>query len=82
MNNIIIDCKIYNSKIKLLTHLQQIIEEMYSPNYDALIDALTMYQEPTTINIFNSSYFENEIDLKEIFTIINNENTYITVIYN
>ena len=42
-----IDFKIFNTKEKFLQYMQENLEDMYSLNYDALIDSITSYKELT-----------------------------------
>jgi hypothetical protein len=73
--NIIVDCNIYNTKKLLLDYFKSILDEMYSSNYDALIDALLFIDEKTDINILNIDQFNDKNNLIEVLNIIsNNEN--------
>ena len=45
MKLIRIDCINYSSKKDILKEFQKNLEEMFSLNYDALLDALTSYYE-------------------------------------
>ena len=40
-----IDFKTLNTKEKFLQYMQENLEDMYSLNYDALIDSITSYKE-------------------------------------
>ena len=62
-----IDFKLLNTKEKFLTYMQETLNEMYAKNYDALIDAITAY-ENLTLELININYYE---DLKNLLDIIN-----------
>ena len=67
-------------KLKVLQVFQNTFEEMYSLNYDALIDVLTSAKEFIKIIILNSLSIECINDLKETLDIICNENHHISYI--
>lgn len=62
-----IDFKTLNTKEKFLQYMQENLEDMYSLNYDALIDSITAYKH-LELEFINISYFE---DAKKISAIIN-----------
>lgn len=78
---ITIDLTKYNTKIELLSYFRDILDEMYGLNYDALIDALTFADEETIIEFSNIDCFENVTDLKEVMSVITDENANIVVKY-
>lgn len=78
---IAIDLAKYNTKIELLSYFRSILDEMYGVNYDALIDALTFVDEETIFEFSNIDCFENVTDLKEVMSIITDENANIVVNY-
>lgn len=77
MINFQVDCQVYNTKDKILNFFMDNLEEMYSPNYDALIDGLSF--EEGTIEIKNISYYEDEIELKQIIDIVSNINNKLQI---
>ncbi len=81
MNKIELDCLKYHSKKELLSYLRDNLEEMYSLNYDSLLDALTGYEFPLEINIKNKTLYEDYPNLKEVFEIVAKENKNIKVNY-
>ncbi len=81
MNKIELDCLKYHSKKELLSYLRDNLEEMYSLNYDSLLDALTGYEFPLEINIKNKTLYEDYPNLKEVFEIVTKENKNIKVNY-
>lgn len=81
MNRIELDCLKYPSKKELLSYLRDHLEEMYSLNYDSLLDALTGYEFPLEINIKNKTLYEDYPNLKEVFEIVTNENKNVKVNY-
>lgn len=81
MNRIELDCLKYPSKKELLSYLRDNLEEMYSLNYDSLLDALTGYEFPLEINIKNKTLYEDYPNLKEVFEIVTNENKNVRVNY-
>lgn len=78
---ITIDLAKYNTKIELLSYFGNILDEMYGLNYDALIDTLTFVDEETIIEFSNIDCFENVANLKEVMSIITDENANIVVKY-
>lgn len=78
---ITIDLAKYNTKIELLSYFRNILDEMYGLNYDALIDTLTFVDEETIIEFSNIDCFENVANLKEVMSIITDENANIVVKY-
>ena len=71
---ICIDCLKLQQKHQLLSFFQHSIEGMYSLNYDALIDALTFYEEPIHFTIFHIECYEDPTELKEVLEIIHSVN--------
>ena len=65
----IIDFKLLNTKEKFLKYMQEHLEDMYDLNYDALIDAITMYRE-LTLCLKNIDSYEDLENLKDIINII------------
>lgn len=78
MKTILIDCAQFNTKQKLLQKFLTVFEEMYSENYDALIDAATFCKEQTHLTFCNFERFEDPQDLLEVLKIIEAENPSIT----
>ena len=75
------DCKTLSDKLTLLTEMQKVFDEMYSLNYDALIDGARGYEDELEISIDNISCYEDEQNLREILDIISEENTQIKIEY-
>ena len=73
-----IDFKQLNTKEKFLQYMQENLEDMYSLNYDALIDSITAYKnlELEFININDYDDFDNLID---IINILINDYPYINI---
>lgn len=73
-----IDFKQLNTKEKFLQYMQENLEDMYSLNYDALIDSITAYKnlELEFINIKDYDDFDNLID---IINILINDYPYINI---
>ena len=62
---ILLDGNKYSNKLEILKLFQFHLKEMYSLNYDALIDVLTSAKEFIKIIILNSLSIECINDLKE-----------------
>lgn len=77
MLNLTINCQEYCKKDNLLSYLVENLEEMFSPNYDALIDALSF--EEGVINFINLNKYEDFNQLSEIISIIKNINSNLTI---
>lgn len=73
-----IDFKQLNTKEKFLQYMQENLEDMYSLNYDALIDSITAYKnlELEFININDYDDLDNIID---IINILINDYPYINI---
>ncbi len=73
-----IDFKQLNTKEKFLQYMQENLEDMYSLNYDALIDSITAYKnlELEFININDYDDLDNLID---IINILINDYPYINI---
>ena len=67
MGKLIIDCKKLNTKELLLKYLVTELEEMFSPNYDALIDCLQCIDENIAITILNIDNYNDKDNLVEVF---------------
>jgi RNAse (barnase) inhibitor barstar len=67
-----LDFNILNTKEKFLTYMQENLEDMYSKNYDALIDALTSYKK-ITLYLSNITCYEDLENLLDIINIIKND---------
>lgn len=78
MKTVLIDCAQFNTKQKILQKFSTVFEEMYSENYDALIDAATFCKEQTHFVFCNFERFEDPQDLLEVLKIIEAENAAIT----
>ena len=79
MNKIEIDCIKYPTKKELLSYLRENLEEMYSLNYDSLIDALTGYRFPLEIIVKNKTLYEDYPNLNDILKIATTDNKNIHV---
>ena len=67
-----IDFKTLNTKEKFLQYMQENLEDMYSLNYDALIDAITAYKH-LELEFINISYFEDAKKISDIINILLND---------
>ena len=67
-----IDFKILSTKEKFLQYMQENLEDMYSLNYDALIDAITSYKE-LILEFQNLNCYEDLSTFLEIIEIIKND---------
>lgn len=74
-----IDCKLLSAKAALLARLQQVFDEMYSLNYDSLIDGARGFEEQLRIEVVNIDCYEDSQSLTEVLNIIALENPLITV---
>lgn len=77
--SISLDLSIYNTKKSLLTRLAEIFDEMFSLNYDALIDAATFYPSPLQLEFWHCDSFENKKELLDVLHIIEEENQNIDI---
>lgn len=76
---LIINLDSYNSKEKLLNHFKGLFTEMYSANYDALIDTLTGFDHKLEITFEYYDEFTDLGNLAEVMEIIENENPRIII---
>ena len=67
-----IDFKILSTKEKFLQYMQENLEDMYSLNYDALIDAITSYKD-LSLEFQNLNCYEDLSTFLEIIEIIKND---------
>ena len=74
------NCAILNTKQALLQQFAEILEEMYSANYDAWEDAATSLKEDTTWEFQNVDNYENPTLLREILQDITSQNPCIKVL--
>ncbi len=80
MKLIRIDCTNYSSKKEILKVFQQHLEEMFSLNYDALLDALTSYyDDKLVIELKNISALEDKAALLDTLNIAIQENPNISL---
>lgn len=77
--SISLDLSVYNTKKSLLSRLAEIFDEMFSLNYDALIDAATFYSSPLQLEFLHCDSFENKKELLEVLHIIEEENNNIEI---
>lgn len=73
-----IDFKIFNTKEKFLQYMQENLEDMYSLNYDALIDSITSYKD-LILEFQNLNCYEDLSTFLEIVEIIKNDYSYIKI---
>lgn len=73
-----IDFKIFNTKEKFLQYMQENLEDMYSLNYDALIDSITSYKE-LILEFQNLNCYEDLSTFLEIIEIIKSDYSYIKI---
>lgn len=78
---ILLDGNKYSNKLEILKLLQFHLKEMYSINYDALIDVLSELKEPIEIEIINYQNIQNFNEFKDVLDIICNDNSNIKYIY-
>lgn len=76
-----LDCRLLSNKLALLAEMQKVFDEMYSLNYDALIDGARGYEDELEISIDNIGCYEDEQNLREVLDIISQENEQITITY-
>lgn len=74
-----LDCKTLSAKADLLARLQQVFDEMYSLNYDSLIDGARGFAKKLHIEVVNIDCYEDSRNLTEVLQIISRENPLITV---
>lgn len=75
---ITIDLKEFKDKKALLDKFREIFPDMFSANYDALIDVATYYEDNLDITFTNLDSFSDAKNLVEVFEIITAENKKIT----
>lgn len=73
------NCKVYSKKKEILEEFCKYLDEMYSANYDALIDALRTFDGELTIRLIYHRCCEDLQDLAETLEIAQKENANITV---
>ncbi len=78
---ILLDGNKYSNKLEILKLFQFHLKEMYSLNYDALIDVLSELKEPIEIEIINYQNIQNFNEFKDVLDIICNDNSNIKYIY-
>lgn len=78
---ILLDGNKYSNKLEILKLFQFHLKEMYSLNYDALIDVLSELKEPIEIEIINYQNIQNFDEFKDVLDIICNDNSNIKYIY-
>lgn len=67
-----IDLKKLNTKEKFLSFMKDSLEDMYTLNYDALIDAITSYHS-LELEFINIESYQDYQNLIEVIEIINND---------
>ena len=77
---ILLDGNKYSNKLEILKLFQFHLKEMYSLNYDALIDVLSELKEPIEIEIINYQNIQNFNEFKDVLDIICNDNSNIKYI--
>ena len=78
---ILLDGNKLSNKLEILKLFQFHLKEMYSLNYDALIDVLSELKEPIEIEIINYQNIQNFNEFKDVLDIICNDNSNIKYIY-
>lgn len=78
---IVIDGKITSNKLDILKMFQSYFDEMYSLNYDALIDVLTEFKNKLVIEIVNKQLIIDFNAFSDILDIICKDNSNITYTY-
>lgn len=73
-----IDFKLLNTKEKFLQFMQEHLDDMYSLNYDALIDSITAYKS-LELEFINLNDYEDIENLLDIINIVTNENKNIII---
>jgi RNAse (barnase) inhibitor barstar len=73
-----IDFKTLNTKEKFLQYMQENLEDMYSLNYDALIDAITSYKN-LELELININEYKDLKNLLDIIDILKNDYPYISI---
>lgn len=78
---LVVNLNKYNSKEKLLNYFKNYLTEMYSPNYDALIDALTSFEANLEIILDEHECYDDLNNLVEVLDIITKSNKNIIVYF-
>lgn len=73
-----IDFKTLNTKEKFLQYMQENLEDMYSLNYDALIDAITSYKD-LELELININEYKDLKNLLDIIDILKNDYPYLSI---
>ena len=73
-----VDFKTLNTKEKFLQYMQENLEDMYSLNYDALIDAITSYKD-LELELINIDEYKDLKNLLDIIDILKNDYPYISI---
>jgi RNAse (barnase) inhibitor barstar len=73
-----IDFRTLNTKEKFLQYMQENLEDMYSLNYDALIDAITSYKK-LELELININEYKDLKNLLDIIDILKNDYPYISI---
>ena len=73
-----IDFKTLNTKEKFLQYMQENLEDMYSLNYDALIDAITSSKD-IELELVNINEYQDINNLLDIIDILKNDYPYISI---
>ena len=73
-----LDFKLLNTKEKFLQYMQENLEDMYSLNYDALIDAITSSKD-IELELVNINAYQDINNLLDIIDILINDYPYITI---
>lgn len=76
----LLDLQKLNTKTALLSEFMKFFDEMYSCNYDALIDAAVAYDKPVTFSLSDIELFQDRENLAEVCAIIEKENALIKFI--
>lgn len=73
-----LDFKLLNTKEKFLQYMQENLEDMYSLNYDALIDAITSSKD-IELELVNINEYQDINNLLDIIDILINEYPHIKI---
>lgn len=73
-----LDFKLLNTKEKFLQYMQENLEDMYSLNYDALIDAITSSKD-IELELVNINAYQDINNLLDIIDILINDYPYIKI---
>ena len=69
-----IDCKEFNEKPLFIARMRQVFPEVFSLNYDSLIDGVRGTADNVTIELTNFGCYADAANLQEVFAIIEREN--------